>query len=64
VSKTLFSYQIFIKAEGTPNVEFLLRDAKEKSASRSISSFPPAQPHTVVAKSVSTNGAPHADRPR
>ena len=32
VSKTLFAYQIFVKAEGTPDVEFLLRDAKEKSA--------------------------------
>jgi hypothetical protein len=34
VSKTLFSYQIYVEAETTPSVEFLLRDAKEKSAQR------------------------------
>ena len=32
VSKTLFSYQIYVEAESTPSVDFLLRDAKEKSA--------------------------------
>lgn len=32
LSKTLFSYQIFVVAEGTPDVEFLLRDAKQRSA--------------------------------
>jgi hypothetical protein len=32
VSKTLFSYQIFVTAEWTPDVDFVLRDAKEKSA--------------------------------
>jgi hypothetical protein len=31
VSKTLFSYQIFVVAEATPDVEFVLRDAKERS---------------------------------
>jgi glycosyltransferase involved in cell wall biosynthesis len=38
ISKTLFSYQIFIVADGTPSVEFLLRDARgraEKEAARS-----------------------------
>jgi 2-polyprenyl-3-methyl-5-hydroxy-6-metoxy-1,4-benzoquinol methylase len=34
VSKTLFSYQIYVEAESTPDVTFLLRDAKEKSALR------------------------------
>lgn len=34
LSKTLFSYQIYIEAETTPPVEFVLRDAKEKSAQR------------------------------
>jgi hypothetical protein len=34
VSKTLFSYQIYVRAESTPDVNFLLRDAKEKSAVR------------------------------
>ncbi|MDP9000425.1 MAG: bifunctional glycosyltransferase/class I SAM-dependent methyltransferase [Myxococcota bacterium] len=33
VSKTLFSYQIYIEAECTPAVDFLLRDAKERSES-------------------------------
>jgi glycosyltransferase involved in cell wall biosynthesis len=32
LSKTLFSYQIYIEAETTPDVKFLLRDAKEKSS--------------------------------
>jgi hypothetical protein len=31
ISKTLFSYQIFIVADGTPSVEFLLRDARQRS---------------------------------
>lgn len=31
ISKTLFSYQIFIVADGTPSVEFLLRDARTRS---------------------------------
>jgi glycosyltransferase involved in cell wall biosynthesis len=34
LSKTLFSYQIYVEAESTPAVDFLLRDAKEKSAAR------------------------------
>jgi glycosyltransferase involved in cell wall biosynthesis len=29
VSKTLFSYQIYVEAEGTPDLEFLLRSARE-----------------------------------
>ncbi|HEX7667386.1 MAG TPA: bifunctional glycosyltransferase/class I SAM-dependent methyltransferase, partial [Polyangiaceae bacterium] len=32
VSKTLFSYQIFVVAEATPAVEFILRDARERAA--------------------------------
>jgi glycosyltransferase involved in cell wall biosynthesis len=31
VSKSLFAYQIFVVAESTPNVAFVLRDAKERS---------------------------------
>lgn len=34
VSKSLFAYQIFIVAEGTPDVEFVLTDSKERSAYR------------------------------
>jgi glycosyltransferase involved in cell wall biosynthesis len=34
VSKTLFSYQVYVEAESTPDVDFLLRDAKEASAVR------------------------------
>ena len=37
VSKTLFSYQIYVEAESTPSVDFQLRDAKEKSAARAAS---------------------------
>ena len=32
VSKTLFSYQIFVVAEGTPTVDFVLQDATRRSA--------------------------------
>jgi glycosyltransferase involved in cell wall biosynthesis len=32
LSKSLFSYQIYVEAETTPSVEFLLRDAEVKSA--------------------------------
>jgi glycosyltransferase involved in cell wall biosynthesis len=31
LSKSLFAYQIFVVAESTPNVGFVLRDAKERS---------------------------------
>jgi len=31
VSKTLFSYQIFVIAEGTPDVDFVLQDSKVRS---------------------------------
>lgn len=34
VSKTLFSYQIFVIAEGTPTVEFVLEHSKQRSVSR------------------------------
>jgi glycosyltransferase involved in cell wall biosynthesis len=31
ISPTLFSYQIFVIAEGTPDVDFILRDSKRRS---------------------------------
>ena len=34
LSKSLFSYQIFVVAESTPDLDFLLRDAREQSALR------------------------------
>jgi glycosyltransferase involved in cell wall biosynthesis len=34
VSRTLFSYQIYVEAETTPDVDFVLRDTQEKSAER------------------------------
>lgn len=34
LSKTLFSYQIYIEAETRPDVDFVLHDAKERSAFR------------------------------
>jgi glycosyltransferase involved in cell wall biosynthesis len=34
ISKTLFSYQIYVEAETTPDVDFVLRDSKEKSELR------------------------------
>jgi len=49
VSRTLFSYQIYVRAESTPDVDFLLRDTQQKSASR------------VTKLSATTNGASAAD---
>jgi hypothetical protein len=34
LSKSLFAYQIFVVAESTPDLNFLLRDARAKSAER------------------------------
>jgi glycosyltransferase involved in cell wall biosynthesis len=34
VSKTLFSYQVYVEAETTPDVDFVLSDTKRASASR------------------------------
>ena len=34
LSKTLFSYQIYVEAETTPGVEFLVHDAIERSRTR------------------------------
>jgi len=45
VSKTLFSYQIFVVAESTPDTDFLLQDAKEKSAVRAAKLRPEAGAH-------------------
>ncbi len=35
LSKTLFSYQIYVEAETTPDVSFVLKDSKEKMCARS-----------------------------
>jgi glycosyltransferase involved in cell wall biosynthesis len=37
LSRTLFSYQIFIEAESTPDVDFLVRDAAQRSAASELS---------------------------
>jgi hypothetical protein len=34
ISPTLFSYQLFIEAETTPDIDFILRDTKAHSAER------------------------------
>ena len=34
LSKSLFSYQIYVEAETTPDVSFVLKDSKERSALR------------------------------
>ena len=41
VSKTLFAYQIYIEAETTPDVEFLLQDAKGKNGDPNLPHMPP-----------------------
>ena len=34
LSRSLFSYQIFVVAEATPDVDFILQDSKRRSALR------------------------------
>jgi hypothetical protein len=45
ISRTLFSYQIFVVAEGTPDVNFVLQDSRNRSGreatQRSTSSIRP-----------------------
>src|SRR5262249_49242273 len=43
LSKKLFSYQIYVEAESTPDVDFLLRNARQRSAERAWK-LPPAPP--------------------
>jgi glycosyltransferase involved in cell wall biosynthesis len=43
LSKTLFSYQIYVEAESTPSVEFLVRDAEVKSAIRAATLKDPGE---------------------
>jgi glycosyltransferase involved in cell wall biosynthesis len=60
VSKTLFSYQIFIVAEGTPTVDFVLRDSRARSgtdAQRSTSSIHPDAGSTDAYRSVRSPAA-------
>jgi glycosyltransferase involved in cell wall biosynthesis len=40
VSKTLFAYQIYVEAESTPDIDFVLRDTKEQSAAREAKPVP------------------------
>ena len=40
VSRTLFSYQIFVVATGTPSVDFVLADSRAKSAARAEADVP------------------------
>jgi len=47
LSKTLFSYQIFIEAESTPDVDFLVRDAEVNSAIRDATVRGEAAPGTM-----------------
>jgi glycosyltransferase involved in cell wall biosynthesis len=49
LSRSLFSYQIFVVAEGTPNVDFVLRDATARARQRS------AEEPGLVAASVRQN---------
>ncbi|MEO5770062.1 MAG: bifunctional glycosyltransferase/class I SAM-dependent methyltransferase [Polyangia bacterium] len=36
ISKTLFSYQIYVVAEGTPDLEFLLKSARESNTQQAL----------------------------
>ncbi|WP_394824004.1 glycosyltransferase [Pendulispora albinea] len=48
VSKTLFSYQIFIEAEGTPDMHFVLANTKESSAKREAKRQRTTNGHAVL----------------
>jgi glycosyltransferase involved in cell wall biosynthesis len=48
ISKTMFSYQIYIEAETAPDVDFVLRDTKEKSELRAAA-LPLARPKSASA---------------
>jgi len=55
LSRSLFSYQIYVRAESTPDVDFLLRDTQQKSAARvtnltaAINGSPEPHPDTAAA---------------
>jgi len=51
LSKTLFSYQVFIVAESTPDVDFVLDDSKEQSTSRSARHKGPSADGSSAARS-------------
>lgn len=53
VSKTLFSYQIYVEAESTPDVDFVLQAAKERSAFRTKLAGSRAASASAPAKAVS-----------
>jgi glycosyltransferase involved in cell wall biosynthesis len=56
VSKTLFSYQIFVEAESTPDVDFLVGDALERSLAHEAGSVRDGR--TAPLKSPSTGAGP------
>jgi len=55
LSRSLFSYQIYVRAESTPDVDFLLRDTEQKSAARvtnltaAVNGSPESHPDTAAA---------------
>jgi glycosyltransferase involved in cell wall biosynthesis/2-polyprenyl-3-methyl-5-hydroxy-6-metoxy-1,4-benzoquinol methylase len=51
LSKTLFSYQVFIVAESTPDVDFVLADSKEQSTSKAARLKGPAVDEGARARS-------------
>jgi 2-polyprenyl-3-methyl-5-hydroxy-6-metoxy-1,4-benzoquinol methylase len=61
ISKSLFSYQIYIRAESTPDVDFLLQDARTKSA---VSVDKGSSPDPSDRREPRFNVASHRARPR
>ena len=57
LSKTLFSYQIFIEAESTPGVDFLVRDAEVRSAVRDAAAVAGAPQNGAPAKIAVTSSS-------
>jgi len=50
VSRSLFSYQIFVVAEATPDVDFILQDCKRRSALHDL-------PGTAAVEAAASHGA-------
>jgi glycosyltransferase involved in cell wall biosynthesis len=48
ISRTLFSYQIFVEAQGTPDVVFLLNDAKARLRERAAQSASSPKPDSPI----------------
>lgn len=57
LSRSLFSYQIYVEAESTPDVSFVLADSKRRSEASAEPQGPGAAPHAGVSNGLSRSHA-------